>query len=421
MTAPRNETSTSFELDGKPFRIVIPSGRTSYYLIHRQTEDKKESITSLGTDHHKSALAIAKKRARAIIDKDLEFLTKTVKKRNVSTIGEIADAYMASAAIGPGRKGPLKSAQDNVWKFYRVVEISQGLTQEVEWGKSNREATRAESSAILDGKLVSKYLRNAAAAGYSSHTVYSMLTGARCLFAHRGWIRECKLPSELEKFLHDETAVRDDSDLEGEPLDAATVAKMDQETFAAREILPALWRAYALCRYLGLRPGEASETCGAWFTREEEGLILTVCNRTIPYEFTVKNGRTRRLLVSDWLAPYFEELRPEEYAALDHKAPTVREKHIGRTLSTWVRKYIPDRTKSVYELRKLAGSDVLNSTKNWSLVALFLGDTVETVRRYYARWRIAAPSAASIMPVAPGVQKPEPDKLAPSKEAPALT
>jgi integrase len=56
-----------------------------------------------------------------------------------------------------------------------------------------------------------------------------------------------------------------------------------------------------------------------------------------------------------------------------------------RFFNAWVREFIPDRRSAAYELRRQAGSDMLNATGKISLVQHMLGHTSpQTTARFYA-------------------------------------
>ena len=54
-------------------------------------------------------------------------------------------------------------------------------------------------------------------------------------------------------------------------------------------------------------------------------------------------------------------------------------------MSALVRVWLPDREKSLHELRKAAGSEVLARTGSMAMCAEFLGDTIQVAEAHYGR------------------------------------
>jgi hypothetical protein len=54
-------------------------------------------------------------------------------------------------------------------------------------------------------------------------------------------------------------------------------------------------------------------------------------------------------------------------------------------VSELVRVWLPDRAKSLHELRKAAGSEVLRATGSMAMCAEFLGDTIAVAEMHYGR------------------------------------
>jgi hypothetical protein len=72
--------------------------------------------------------------------------------------------------------------------------------------------------------------------------------------------------------------------------------------------------------------------------------------------------------------------------ATDHLIPQTSShdtQKLQREVSRWIREFIPDRNKTLHELRKEFGSQVLKRTGSIGAAAEALGDTVETARAYY--------------------------------------
>jgi hypothetical protein len=173
-----------------------------------------------------------------------------------------------------------------------------------------------------------------------------------------------------------------------------TMAEMDAAALAWRETEPVGWVCYELARWAGLRCGEvAAFEPGRWLVERGGTIMLDVRPRGRSecgdgLSWSPKRNKARAVplrpeRVAAWRAA-FGGAWPEGYlvpgACLD-----AREKWLARVVNGWIAPWLPDREKRLHELRKQAGSEVY-TTQGAAAAAEFLGDTLETTMRHYARF-----------------------------------
>ena len=99
---------------------------------------------------------------------------------------------------------------------------------------------------------------------------------------------------------------------------------------------------------------------------------------------TLKTGskRGRTMALPDWMAA--ELLQADDYL-VEGKTFGRRKFFMERIFNAFVREFIPDRRTAAYELRRQAGSDMLNATGKISIVQHMLGHrSPEITSRWYA-------------------------------------
>ena len=148
---------------------------------------------------------------------------------------------------------------------------------------------------------------------------------------------------------------------------------------------------YELMRYAGLRDSEVLAMRRHWIRYDGDVAYLDIINRSPMSDpagagYRPKNHRdrsvaVRRSLVERWLA-----LLPPA-APHDHLIPADNRRQDSRwwrELSHTVRDCWPDQAKSLYELRRYAGSAYLSKTRDIPGTAKFLGDTIPVTFANYA-------------------------------------
>lgn len=172
------------------------------------------------------------------------------------------------------------------------------------------------------------------------------------------------------------------------------IGEMDAAAWKWREVEPVGWVCYELARWAGLRAGEiAAFEPGRWLV-ERGGIVMldirprgrSECGDGLSWSPKRNKARAvplRGERVAAWRAA-LGGAWPEGYlvpgACLD-----AREKWLARVVNGWIAPWLEDREKRLHELRKQAGSEVY-TTQGAAAAAEFLGDTLETTMRHYARF-----------------------------------
>lgn len=149
--------------------------------------------------------------------------------------------------------------------------------------------------------------------------------------------------------------------------------------------------AFEMMRYAGLRDSEVLALRRHWIRFEDDIAYLDIINRSVLNDpagagYRPKNHRdrhvpVRRELVERWLE-LLPDCGPHDY--LLHGEDRAQSVRWWRRLSSLVHKVWPDRQKSLYELRRFAGSSYLSKTRDIPGTARFLGDTIEVTYKNYA-------------------------------------
>lgn len=148
--------------------------------------------------------------------------------------------------------------------------------------------------------------------------------------------------------------------------------------------------AVQLARLCGLTVKEIQNIRWEWFESRNGKIILSIRNRIesrdgIAWE-SKGNKKNRDLEISaktflTWKKALCSE---SDFGYLfNFNNATQRLNFVARDVSNWVRQFLPNRTKTLHELRKQAGSEVATEHGIYS-AAKFLGDSVRVAEMYYA-------------------------------------
>ena len=355
------------------------SGSPNYYV--RFEHRGRKYLRSLGTP----VMAAAKVKARRIVDsivngdgKDAERLKL---KNDFASVAEILERYRTRAAvvadIGPRTVIGNVSCMRSIFK----AVLGDGVNLE------NVKASEL-SAELLEGF---KLKRREGANGFAEterakRSVNSTMTQARSLFSRSVMpiYEGLKLPDlsgfkGVAKFaLQQDVGFR--------PIPAAVLTAMEKE---AREVLrvknPAMYLGYLMAIRLGMRDCEMVEARWEWLEEWPTGTQMAILVRDY---FAPKGAEGRVPMSKDVLAELRELGGPVLGGSgyiLPGRSVTERREAIYRGLSAWVRGFLPDRIKSVHELRKHAGSIVVTQTRSLVHAQRFLRHrSVATTERHYA-------------------------------------
>jgi integrase len=320
---------------------------------------RRRQRVSLGT----TSLELAKTKAKAILDqtvtKGITVLKDHAMRATALPVGKAIDHYLKVSKIA--------SRQANVNCLLIVLRTALG---------GDNDAVRAKPLSVISPALVAKYKENFEGSPYSVRT---NLASARAIFAHPLEWEGFELPENVAKFAAATKGMR-------APVSTFVriapeiLGKMDK---SSRAIGGPTRRAYLLTRYLGMTPKEVAYCRKSWIEDRGDRHVMVVVERP-DEELTLKTGhkRGRVMSVPTWMVP---ELLAAEDFMVTGRSVGMRTKFMDRNFNLWVREFLPDRRSAAYELRRQAGSDMLNATGKISLVQHMLGhSSPQTTARFYA-------------------------------------
>ncbi|WYJ06567.1 hypothetical protein P3B99_004980 [Opitutia bacterium KCR 482] len=130
---------------------------------------------------------------------------------------------------------------------------------------------------------------------------------------------------------------------------------------------------YQMARFAGMTLNEIKHFRPSWIVRRRGATYINVAEDGA---FTTKRGTKNRQIPVDrdrldkWLAA----IKNTDFEA----AQTYKR------ANEWLKAYLPDRTKKLHEMRKMACSEMLERTGNIFLASKFIGNSVNTTTKYYA-------------------------------------
>jgi integrase len=356
---------------------------------------------------------VADKRAadhwQAVIAEEFGMVDKQRAVRACSTVGELA------AAIAGRFTYPAKTTRiAYVSKLRRIIGVALDL-------ESGSDAVAALPLSVLTADLVRKYQAAVVAssegeeheeAEQARYSANSMLTQAKGCFASLDAIRAAGvvLPGdECRGFIKAERFRGVKIDTEFLPFTKDEVVLLEAALERARLDNAAVWLGVSLMLWCGLRNSEVlrapasalREDRGAWFIKVAPAGDVSV----------KAGGSVRSVPVPGWLAAALrDQARPEVVEGMGvlrlwapALAVTARELVMRRELSAWVQRVLPGatapdgRARAAYDLRRQAGSLIMDA-QGLEAARDFLGHkTSETTRRWYAtRIRALKPIGALV-------------------------
>lgn len=333
--------------------------------------------------------AAAKIKGKAIIEAELagdQTKSRELKARSdYSTLRQIADLYVEKFGTDPRRR---RTALNNVGALRKIVAAATGLPLE-----------RARAS-ILDGELIRKFEASQEARirkdanGYLVQqseleirtSTQSWVKQARSIFrqATLSWFEGLALP-DLTGFKSQGVKAPDRP--RPEPLDERVIAQVNAAAPELARTQPAVYIAHLLFKYLGMRNSEIKHARRSWIIRDPKGFPkLGVIYR--PLEGFKPKAKTERWIpmspvILAELEKYWAPSPDGDYLV---PAPnkTERDDIVDDQHNAWCGKWIKDRTKVAYELRRHAGSLIYTKTGKIEHVQKFLGHAgIKTTMEWY--------------------------------------
>jgi integrase len=345
---------TASGLTGK---LYLAKDSPRWQLEFRHPHTKKRLRLSTGLRD----LVMAKEKAKGIMTDagrdGLVALQAHAMRSTAKSVGEAIDHYLKVSKL------PTKQANVNrLLRFLRAV-----------LGGSN-EFLRSQPLTAVCPANVAKYRQDFEG---SIYTVRGTLAGARSVFCHPLEWHDFPLPDCIKKFAEASAGMRAPS-VTFERIAPKTLEAMDA---GSKQRGGGIRRAFLLTRYLGLTPKEVAHCRRSWIEERDGKYVLVLIERE---GFTMKTGakRGRALSLPEWMAK--ELLAADDYM-VEGATPGRRKFAVERLFNAFVREFLPERSAAAYELRKQAGSDMLNATGRISLVQHMLGHTEPaTTARWYA-------------------------------------
>jgi hypothetical protein len=356
-----------------------PKGRNDWHVRFAPPPvngNRREIFRSTGTKE----IAAAKRIAAQIIESfwnDAGRGAEPLKLRNNNaTVGELISAYEHNAAQRPC------TIRGNAWSLRLIVRtvyggdpddkpttvLTGGLIREFE--KRRLQQAEISATAATRAAVIQRARRSTA----------SLVRQARSVIAPRKmkFYQHLKLP-DLNAFRRE--AVETPHRSLPRPLDMKALTKMERAAAKLAEEDPAVYVAHLLFSRLGLRNIEIVNARSHWISdgsigiinRAEENFFPKGCEGWVP-------------IAPDVLAEIkrFESLTTNGYL-VPGRTHTERHLAVYRRHSKWVGQWIKDHTKTSYELRRYAGSRLLDMGATIFEVRDFLRHRdVQTTQQWYA-------------------------------------
>lgn len=324
-----------------------------YYL--RATIAGKQYYQSLQTDNKEEATRLARVKIKAIESGHIADLTKTRVKRNVATIGEIVDVYLATVArVGKPRPS---TARSNAWALLRLVTQTLGL--------ADADAARKASSIILTEKLAIDFasLRIPVTGSEQDKararvSVSSMLRQARAVFKRswRGAYRQAELviPDTVRDFVEEYVCDNPVADWKEPPPEE--IGPILEAGPRLRETHPDLWPVWLLAFHVAMRAGEIARAQWDWF-EARDGRMWFRDKRRPEQGYVPKGGHEGWTPLSDSVWNQLKQLRREgDPFVIPGGTPTARRHLVNRDFAAWMRSLGWTRRHKAHELRAWRGN-----------------------------------------------------------------
>jgi integrase len=335
--------------------LTADSPRWQLEFRHPQTTKRVRISTGLRD------LVMAKEKAKGMItDAYRDGLTalRAHGQRAVhKSVGEAVDHYLKVAQIA--------TKQTNVNRLLRMLR----LVLEEDYDK-----VRARPLTVISKDTAAKYRTLYKGSAY---TMRSVLAGSRGVFCNPMDWQGFPLPACIKEFAEMTKGLKAPAPT-FERIAPAVLEAMEQGS-KARGV--AIRRAFLMTRYLGMTPKECWMCQRSWIEDRGGKHVMVVIERD---GVTLKTGskRGRAMALPDWMAA---ELLAADGYMVDGSTPGRRKFFMERIFNAFVREYLPERRSAAYELRRQAGSDMLNATGKISVVQHMLGHTEpSTTARWYA-------------------------------------
>lgn len=301
----------------------------------------------------------------------------------VAVMGDVFERYLTLAETELAISK--RAVRGNVSALRGIVAAGLGI---------DLQAVDAVSAAALSDEAVLRgFVRRKRAEGRADRSIRSQLNQGRSVVCRevRGIYRELVLPGAglgwsevaISWRLEDPGFVRIADDVLSEMEMAAGALRL--ENFR-------VWLVYMLMSRLGMRNSEVAAARWGWLELRRDAatgadkLVMNIRNRA-EEGFEVKNSMAGCVDVPVELARVLLEVRGDKRAGdflIEAGCDTEREVVTMREINLFVRRFLPDREKGAYELRKWAGSRVAAEFGIYEAQHFLRHRSVKTTETYYA-------------------------------------
>lgn len=360
---------------GKKYRLFRPGGAGNWII--RVERHGRSHVKSLGTPLPK----IAEKNAKAFLDALFsenwaeKIAPMRLKTRSVARVADLLHCYETYAAselvIAP------RSVSGNVG---RLEAILRAVFPDI------RDVRDLRCDQITEDTF-RRFVRESRARGVSEASIRSTISQARSVISPKLkhlYAAHITVPNSLFTL---QISIQGAKDATTEPF-----RPIPQETLLAMEAAildesPNVRRCYLLMSRLGLRNSEVLACRPSWFEMRGSRRLLILRDRPEEH-FWLKNSLPGSLEVPYDLWRRLTEDLPADAAYLIHEKTATDRAHVThRAINAFVRRFLPDRQKASYELRKLAGSIVATRTGSLYAAQSFLRHkNHKTTEMYYATY-----------------------------------
>lgn len=339
----------------------------------RFTIDGKQRDMSL----KEADLQLAEKRVREILTEILTGYPPVIRPSASAawaTISDILSAYRSGTSHA--LPSTLRTNANSLIQIARTRSLEAPLSQHATI--LNRDLVEAWMKHKQGGKVLDRRTRQRINISINSTYKHARDVFARKLMSEK--YSHLKLP-DLTSFLT----------VPPLPIPQQHWTRLTRETYAAmlaaaadlQHTDPDLWLCNLMIRRLGLRNSELAAAKSTWLVETDHAGTIGLSIEDRP-DFQLKGVRPRTIPLSPDLA---DILRGREGHLLMPEAnKTDRLALIERRHTTWLRPFVPGRTKANHELRKHAGSLVLTK-QGLAAAQRFLGHSSQmTTERWYATY-----------------------------------
>jgi hypothetical protein len=368
------ERRLMFHVHSRKFFLAPPRRPGGpYYIRFEPPSNCRKGIRVVHRSLRTSVIATAKARAKLIIEPILngqwEVAERLKSKSGYATIGEIIERYHANA-------------QDRPTTIRNNVSALRLLLRTV-----YETAADGQSSSVLTADLIRSFQRTRLASANTEAerrraraSIRSYVVQARSLIAPRKmhFYEGLNLP-DLSGFRSERVEMPKRA--KPRALNTGVIAAINAAAPKLATTDPAVYVAFLMFSRLGLRNVEIRNAKWSWIENGRIGIIER------PEENFYPKGSEGWVPISpDVLAELmkFRHLSTNDYIVPGVTA-TDRKDAVDRRHSAWIGRWIKDRSKTSYELRRYAGSLVYQATRDILKVRDFLRHaSVETTQQWYA-------------------------------------